>query len=129
MYKKKAKYEVMNHENETILSGDILGELIATTILETFKYLDNEKNLLYKIEENYFSFYNVLAGIYKDSNYFYWDNVSQIELIHNNDTFLNQRRFIKFKRNTWNLVKAEVKLNINLNLNQNISWCTFKKQA
>ncbi|RIL91029.1 hypothetical protein BUY32_04795, partial [Staphylococcus cohnii] len=64
MYKRKPKYEVLNHNNEIIISGDILSENISTTILETFKYLENSKSLLYKIERNYYSFYNILSGIY-----------------------------------------------------------------
>lgn len=125
MSKKKAKYEVLNQQNEIIISGDILSEIIATTILDTFKHLENDKSLLYKIEKNYFSFYDILSGVYKNSEYFYWDNIKQIELIHNNDTFLDQSKFIKFKRNTWTLVNPV--LNINLNFRRGVSWKMFKE--
>lgn len=127
MSKKKAKYEVLNQQNEIIISGDILSEIIATTILDTFKHLENDKSLLYKIEKNYFSFYDILSGVYKNSEYFYWDNIKQIELIHNNDTFLDQSKFIKFKRNTWTLVKPV--LNINLNFKRGVSWKMFKERG
>ncbi|WP_218117658.1 hypothetical protein, partial [Staphylococcus sp. HMSC034G07] len=67
MYKNKPKYEVLNQNNDIIISGDILSEIISTTILETFKHLESDKSLLHKINKNYFSFYNVLADVYKNS--------------------------------------------------------------
>lgn len=124
MYKRKPKYEVLNHNNEIIISGDILSEIISTTILETFKYLENSKSLLYKIERNYYSFYNILSGIYKNSEYFYWDNIKQIELIHNNSDFLSKENFVKFRKNTWILINS--KLKIELNLNKELRWKLYK---
>lgn len=127
MYRRKAKYEVMNHEKELILSGDILGEVIATTILDTFKYLENDKSLLYKIEKDYFSFYNILAGVYKNSDYLLWENIELVELIHNNQNFLDQSKFIKFKKNTWTLVRPE--LRINLSFRKGILWQLDKEKV
>ncbi|MEB7678011.1 hypothetical protein NGB25_12960 [Staphylococcus saprophyticus] len=126
MYRKKSKYEVLNYENDVILSGDVLSELIATTILETFKHLENDKSLLHKINKNYFSFYNVLADVYKNSEYLLWDNIKAIEIIHNNQKYLHESKFIKFKRNTWTLTKAELK--IDLNFHKKVSWKLNKEK-
>lgn len=126
MYRKKSKYEVLNYENDVILSGDLLSELIATTVLETFKHLEDDKSLLYKINKNYFSFYNVLADVYKNSEYIFWDNIESIEIIHNNKKYLHENKFIKFKRNTWTLTKAELK--IDLNFHKKVSWKMNKEK-
>ena len=126
MYRKKSKYEVVNYENDVILSGDILSEIIATTVLETFKHLEDDKSLLYKINKNYFSFYNVLADVYKNSEYIFWDNIESIEIIHNNKKYLHENKFIKFKRNTWTLTKAELK--IDFNFHKKVSWKMNKEK-
>lgn len=126
MLKRKPKYEVLNHKNERILSGDILSELISTSVFNTFNYLE-KKSLLYKIEKDYFSFYNILAGLYKNSDYLYWNNIKEVELIHNNKTFLNEEKFIKFKKNTWTLVNPELKLD--LNFRKAILWKEVKEKV
>lgn len=117
---KKAKYEVLNDKNEIVISGNLLSEIIETTILNTFKFLESEKNLLSKIEKNYFSYYNVLATIYKSSDSLYWNNIEYIEMIHNNVQFLDSSRFIKFRKNTWELTDSKNK--IKLSKNSNIFW-------
>lgn len=126
MLKRKPKYEVLNHKNERILSGDILSELISTSVFNTFNYLE-KKSLLYKIEKDYFSYYNILAGLYKNSDYLYWNNIKEVELIHNNKTFLNEEKFIKFKKNTWTLVNPELKLD--LNFRKAILWKEVKEKV
>lgn len=127
MNRKKAKYEVLNFNNDVILSGDILSEVIATTILDTFKHLENEKSLLHKIHKDYFSFYNILAGVYKNSDYLLWDNIELIEIIHNNKKYLDENKFIKFKKNTWTLTKAELK--IDLNFHKKVFWQMYKQKC
>ena len=117
---KKAKYEVLNDKNEIVISGNLLSEIIETTILNTFKFLESEKNLLSKIEKNYFSYYNDLATIYKSSDSLYWNNIEYIEMIHNNVQFLDSSRFIKFRKNTWELTDS--KNQIKLSKNRNIFW-------
>ncbi|RIL23391.1 hypothetical protein [Staphylococcus gallinarum] len=126
MLKRKPKYEVLNHKNERILSGDILSELISTSVFNTFNYLE-KKSLLYKIEKDYFSYYNILAGLYKNSDYLYWNNIKEVELIHNNKTFLNEEKFIKFKKNTWTLVNPELKLDFNFR--KAILWKEVKEKV
>lgn len=117
---KKAKYEVLNFENEIVISGNILSEIIDTTILNTFKYLENEKSLLYKLEKDYFGYYNVLATIYKSSDSFYWNSIKYIEMIHNNEQFLSENIFIKFKKYRYTLTDPKIK--INLIKNEAIAW-------
>lgn len=123
MRRKKPKYKVLDNNNNIIIQGDLLFELIETTILNTIKSLEKEKSMITRIEKNYFAYFNVLSTIYQNSNHILWKNIVIIENLHNNKEYLNSNKFIKFKKISYNLSQGLKKISAS-----NARWEKLKKQ-
>lgn len=123
MRRKKPKYKVLDNNNNIIIQGDLLFELIETTILNTIKSLEKEKSMITRIEKNYFAYFNVLSTIYQNSNHILWENIVIIENLHNNKEYLNSNKFIKFKKISYNLSQGLKKISAS-----NARWEKLKKQ-
>lgn len=124
MRRRKPKYKVLDKNDNVLIQGALLHEIIETIILNTVKRLEKEKSMITRIEKNYFAYFNVLSTIYQNSNHILWKNIEMIENLHNNKEFLNSNKFIKFKKDTFSLTQGLHDISTN-----NIRWKKHKKEC
>jgi hypothetical protein len=112
MIKKIPKYKVLDKNNNVIVQGNILYEIIETLVLNTIKHIESKKSLITRIEKNYFVYFDLLSTIYQNSDHFVWENIKSIEMVLNNSHFVKKEEFIYIKRNKFELADFKEEFNV-----------------
>lgn len=108
--KKRISYTVLNINEEVLYKGYMLSELIETIIINTLKKIDNKYSIITKLEKDYYSYFCELNQFFLNSNCYNWESIKIIELIHNNNEFINEDDYIFFKKTNIKLKHSKKQL-------------------